>query len=79
MKKYRVLQVGENQYVVQRRFLRFFWLADYIPFDCLKSAEQHVFYRMWHAEKKQFVKRVVGDPGEYELRYLKQRIEEITK
>lgn len=79
MRKYRVLQTAEDEFIVQGRRFGFWWQWYPVSFDDLRSAEQHILYLMRSAEKGRFVKRVVGDSGEYELRYLRQRIEEMEK
>lgn len=79
--KLRIVQTGKAEYRVQQRFLGFIWgFYDHGWQSTVAEAEAQLFELMaqnealWH-----YPTRVVGTAAEYELRYLRQRIEEITK
>lgn len=78
MIKYRVSQIGEHKFRVESKFL-WFWPNHWSIFNTLEAAERSIMGHMREDEKLAYVPRVVGNSAEYELRYLRQRIEEITK
>lgn len=78
MKKYRVLRTGHYEFCIEQKFL-WFWIRRDELFGSLERAECFVFRLMENDEMMAYPARVVGDSGEYELRYLRQRIEEMEK